>query len=295
VNQQHRFVTVVRIAGVALVMALAAWAALLAQAPTPSTPALPPPNPAAPMYQQKGEQYRAYNFPETGESVPYRLFVPSRWTPTAKLPLLVTLRAGNTVDGPYRAGNDLVKQAEQRGYLVVTPLGYRGLSQPYYGSPYPVIRPAGPSTPAAGWTALENQRAEQDVMNVIRLVQAEYNADPARTYIHGQNPSGSGALHLAAKYPDVFAAIVVSSAPIVSDSYPFASIKGKMGLLVIHGDQDTSNPIAASQKFAETAKAAGVSTEYATVPGGTHLEAYLNYAASIFDFLEKHRKSPVKP
>src|SRR5262245_64133518 len=88
------------------------------------------------MYQFKGEQYRIYNFPGTGESIPYRLFVPSRWTPEKKLPMLVTLRAGNTVDGPYRAGNDLVKQAAQRGYIVVTPMGYRGLAQPYYGSKY---------------------------------------------------------------------------------------------------------------------------------------------------------------
>jgi dipeptidyl aminopeptidase/acylaminoacyl peptidase len=63
-----------------------------------------------------------------------------------------------------------------------------------------------------------------------------------------------------------------------------------MGLLVIHGDQDTSNPIAASQKLAEAAKAAGVETAYATVPGGTHLEAYLTYASQIFDFLDKHKK-----
>ena len=90
--------------------------------------------------------------------------------------------------------------------------------------------------------------------------------------------------------PDVFAAVVVSSAPIVFDTYPFANIKGKMGLLVIHGDQDTSNPLAASQRLAEAAKMAGVSTEYATVPGGTHLEAYLTYAAPIFDFLDRHKK-----
>src|SRR2546422_4343588 len=89
-------------------------------------PAAPQPNPTGPLYQFKGEQYRIYNFPGTGESIPYRLFVPSRWTPNTKLPMLVTLRAGNTVDGPYRAGNDLVKEAEKRGYLVVTPMGYRG-------------------------------------------------------------------------------------------------------------------------------------------------------------------------
>ena len=35
---------------------------------------------------------------------------------------------------------------------------------------------------------------------------------------------------------------------------------------------------------------AGVDAEYATVPGGTHLEAYLTFASQIFDFLDKHRR-----
>ena len=253
-------------------------------------PAEPPrPNPNGPLYQFKGEQYRVYNFPGTGESIPYRLFVPSRWTPNTKLPMLVTLRAGNTVDGPYRAGNDLVKVAEQRGFIVVTPMGYRGLSQPYYGSRYSIARPNAPA-PAAGWTEQEDQRAEQDVLYVMDLVAQEYNVDPARIYLHGQNPSASGALYLASKYADKFAALVVSSGPIVFDNYPWANIKGKMALLVIHGDQDTTNPMAASQKMTEAAKAAGVDATYATVPGGTHLEAYLTYAPQLFDFLEKHKK-----
>jgi hypothetical protein len=42
--------------------------------------------------------------------------------------------------------------------------------------------------------------------------------------------------------------------------------------------------------MAEAAKAAGVDARYATVPGGTHLEAYLTYASQIFDFLDAHRK-----
>src|SRR5262249_2741976 len=81
----------------------------------------------------------------------------------------------------------------------------------------------------------------------------------------------------------------------VYDNYPFDRIKGKLALLVIHGDQDTVNPIAASQKMADAAKAAGGETEYATVPGGTHLEAYLTYASQIFDFLDKHKKQPADP
>jgi poly(3-hydroxybutyrate) depolymerase len=259
-------------------------------AQAPATPPAPPePRPSAPLYQAKGEQYRIYNFPATGESIPYRLFVPSRWTPSTRLPMLVTLRAGNTVDGPYRAQNDLVRVAEQRGYIVVTPMGYRGLSQPYYGSPYKIARPTA-AAPAAGWTTAENERAEQDVLYVMDLVAKEYNVDPARVYLHGQNPSGSGALYLASKYTDRFAAVVVSSAPIVYDAYPFDRLKGKLALMVIHGDQDTVNPIDASQKMAEAAKAAGVDTVYATVPGGTHLEAYLTFASQIFDFLDTHRK-----
>jgi len=254
-----------------------------------AAPAPPQPNPNAPLYQATGEQYRIYNFPGTGESIPYRLFVPSRWSPAAKLPMMVTLRAGNTVDGPYRADNNLVRVAAQRGYIVVTPMGYRGLSQPYYGSRYQIARPNA-AAPAAGWTAQEYERAEQDVLYVMDLVAKEYNVDLSRVYLHGQNPSGSGALYLAQKYPERFAAVVVSSAPIVYDAYPFDRLKGKLSLLVIHGDQDNVNPIAASQKMAEAAKAAGVETVYATVPGGTHLEAYLTYAPQIFDFLDAHKK-----
>jgi predicted peptidase len=263
-------------------------AAVIVQAQTTPAPPLQP-NPKAPLYQHTGEQYRVYEFPGTGESIPYRLFVPSRWKAGVRLPLLVTLRAGQSVDNPYRDPNSLITQAEKRGYLVVTPMGYRPLRQPYYGSAYQIARPKAPEA-AEGWTKEENERAEQDVINVIDLVMKEYGVDPARVFLHGQNPSASGALHLGAKYPDRFAALVISSGPIEFANYPFDRLKGKMGLLVIHGDQDTTNPMDASKRMADAAKAAGVNTQYATVPGGTHLAAYLTYASEIFDFLDTQKK-----
>ena len=256
-------------------------------AQTAPAPAQLNPNPALPLYRQTGEQYRVYSFPQTGESIPYRLFVPQTWTPERRLPMLVTLRAGTSVDNPYRPPNSLVSEAARRGYIVVTPMGYRPLPQPYYGSRYRIARPKA-AEPAAGWTADEDARAHQDVLNVIELVTKEYNADTSRIYLHGQNPSGSGALHLAAAHPGMFKALVISSAPIVFDTYPWASLQGKTAMLVIHGDQDTSNPLDASQRMAAAAKAAGVDATYATVPGGTHLEAYLTFARQIFDFLDAH-------
>jgi len=246
------------------------------------------PNPDAPLYRHTGEQYRVYDFPGTGESIPYRLFVPTDWTPGTRMPVLVTLRAGRSVNNNHRRGNDLVREAAQRGYIVISPLGYRPLPQPYYGSRYPVLRPNGPSVPAQGWTEEEDARAEQDVLNVIDIVVAEYGADPGRIYIHGQNPSGSGALHLIAKYPERFAAAVISSAPVDPATYPFERIRGKVPLFIIHGDADTSNPIEASRAFAQAASAAGVDARFSVVPGGEHLTAYLDFAGEIYDFLDTY-------
>ena len=244
-------------------------------------------NPAALLYRHTGEQYRIYEFPGTGEPIPYRLFVPENWTPAQHLPVLVTLRAGNSINNNHRDGNDLVVQARQRGYIVVSPLGYRGYTQPYYGSPYPVDRPTGPSTPAAGWSAEDNQRAEQDVLNVLALVTAEYNADSHRLFLHGQNPSGSAAFNFAAKYPELFKAIVVSSGPIITANYPFEKLQGKVNVLMLHGDKDTSNLVMASERMVQELRQHGIKTEFHLVSGGEHLNAYLKDAAGVFDFLDK--------
>lgn len=265
----------------------------LAQAQQPAAPAAqvdqtPKPNPAAPMYRATGEQYRIYEFPGTGESIPYRLYVPEDWQPGEKLPMLITLRAGNSINNNHRESNALVTEARKRRYIVVSPLGYRGYRQPYYGSPYAVERPDGPSKPADGWTAEDNQRAEQDVLNVLAVVAAEYNADTSRVFLHGQNPSGSAAMHFAAKYPDTFSAIVVSSGPIITTNYPFANLEDKVAVLVLHGDKDTSNPIAASERMARELKEHGIETEYQIVPGGEHLNAYLLFAPQLYDFLDRH-------
>ena len=123
---------------------------------------------------------------------------------------------------------------------------------------------------------------------MIELVTKEYNVDTGRIYLHGQNPSGSGALHLAEKNPGKFKALVISSGPIVFDTYNWQALKNT-ALFVVHGDQDTTNPIEASRRMADAAKAAGVNASFASIPGGTHLEAYLTYASQIYDFLDRSR------
>ncbi|MET0291362.1 MAG: alpha/beta hydrolase-fold protein [Steroidobacteraceae bacterium] len=245
----------------------------------------PQPDPAAPMYRRTGEQYRTYDFPGTGEPIPFRLFVPESWTPGQRLPVLVTLRAGNSINNNHRGGNELVKVARERGYIVISPLGYRGYNQPYYGSPYPVDREGGPSRPAQGWSAQDNERAELDVLYVLNLVALEYGADTSRLFLHGQNPSGSAAFHFAAKYPGLFIKIVDSAGPIVTANYPFEKLKGKTSVLMLSGDRDSKYTAAACERLVVELKARGIAAEFHLVPGGEHLTAYLLHAPELFDFL----------
>lgn len=266
----------------------------ISQAQLPLLPGMasegaPQPDPNAPLYRHTGEQYRVYEFPGTAEPIPYRLFVPESWMPGQSLPVLITLRAGTSINNSHRDGNDLVREARERGYIVISPLGYRGYRQPYYGSPYPIDRPNGPSEPGAGWTEEEDQRAEQDVLYVLGLVAAEYGADTSRVFLHGQNPSGSAVMHLAAEYPEVFRGLVVSAGPIVTDDYPFEKLaEADIAVMMIHGSADNQNTVEASQRVTRELQEHGVEAEYHTVPGGEHLTAYLTYAEEIFDFLDAH-------
>jgi dienelactone hydrolase len=246
------------------------------------------PDPALPMYRQTGEQYRSYDFPGTGESIPYRLFVPETWTPAQSLPILVTLRAGPSINNNHRNNNDLVVQARERGYIVISPLGYRGHAQPYYGSPYPAARANGPSVPGAGWSNEDDARAHQDVINVLHLVAAEYNADTSRIFLHGQNPSGSAVFNYAAMYPDAISAIIVSAGPIVTDNYPFDNLAGKVAVMLLQGTEDNAYTRETELQVTAELEAHGIEAEYHDVPGGEHLTAYLDYASEIFDFLDRH-------
>ena len=134
----------------------------------------------------------------------------------------------------------------------------------------------------------DNQRAELDVLYVLNLVAAEYNADTSRVFLHGQNPSGSAAFQFAAQYPDLFCAIVVSAGPIISTNYPFDKLKGKVAVMMLSGDKDAKYTASASERMTRELQQHGMEAEYHLVPEGEHLNAYLLFAPKVFDFLDKH-------
>src|SRR5262249_3142748 len=79
------------------------------------------------LVRAKGDHERRYYFEEAGEIMPYRVYVPSKWDGKSKLKMLFVLH-GNTRDHDFYFDRDngiLAKLAEQYGWLVACPMGYR--------------------------------------------------------------------------------------------------------------------------------------------------------------------------
>jgi predicted peptidase len=262
-----------------------------------------------PQYQAKGDQKRTYKFPGTDEEIPYHLYVPMKWTPTAKLPLVIVLHGGSSLaDVPFQRGDGaLGKVAEERGYIVASVTGYKpnaGWNCPFPmvevpRQPRPAAAPNANATPNPNAapraaappppTAEDKVRSEQDVLNVADLVAQEYNVDRSRIYLMGNSIGGTAVWYLGEKYPERWAAISPSDGPIATDGYPFDRLK-TMPVLVIHGDMDTTSDYNASVKDVDAAKEHGVAVEFLTVKGGDHLNGFTKVLPETFDFFAQHSK-----
>jgi poly(3-hydroxybutyrate) depolymerase len=297
--------------GLSRLLSLAA--SLLVAGPTIFHSALaqgaPAPDPKSPQYQGKGEQDRSYEFPGTGEKIAYHLYVPTKWTPSTKLPLvIVTHGAAQPATAPFQRPKEnptLAKTAEERGYIIAAVTGYHanatgvgGWNVPYKMVQVPHDRaaterparepPAGAQTPP---TAQDFERAEQDVLFVTDLVAKEYNADPQRIYLMGNSSGGSAVWTYAVKFPQRWTAISPSAAPLEDASFPYEKLR-KVPVLVVHGDMDTSMVFDASKAMVEHAKAKGVAATWLPVTGGMHVDAWAQpeVIKQIFDFFDAHKK-----
>ena len=248
-----------------------------------------------PLYQTKGTQHRTYYFPEADDHIPYRLYVPSSWTPDSNMPLLVWINPTLDIDLPFvRKNNILEKLAEERGYIVAVPSGFER-PRPFFNSPYPGIRVNPTSAqPDPEFNrperVLERQRSEQDIINVTDLVAEEYNVPDNRIYMFSNSSGGIGVWYLAHEHADKFAAVGVSSAPIVLDNYPVEKIRN-LPFLVVHGEADDTYSYNAARENAEQLQSIGLPVDFLSVPGGTHLEAWCDALPQILDFFDQHMKN----
>ncbi len=209
---------------------------------------------------------RTYTFPSTGKEIPYALFVPSNYDASRPWPLMVALHGlGRPYD--WMMGYEgLIDAAERDGYIVVSPLGYH--PRAWYGSRGPGIpnmrRAEGDTEPLP-----ENlgQLSEQDVMNVFELVRGEFNIDENRMYLWGHSMGGAGTYHLAARHPDLWAAVGVA-APAPSASSDQLEAFRHVPIIVLQGDQDQL--INRTVEWVARMRELGMQHVYVEVKGGDH-------------------------
>jgi poly(3-hydroxybutyrate) depolymerase len=247
------------------------------------------------LYQAKGDRQRHYWFEEAREMMPYRLYVPLKWDGHSKLSMVLVLHGATRDENFYfdRDGGVLAKQAEQHGYLVVCPLGFRpsadwGSAQMAAGNP--ATAPAGRGGRGAGNAVRmqENEWSEKDALNVLDLVRKEYPIDANRIYLFGHSRGGAGAWYLAQKHPDWWAAMANSAAGISPNGYqsvPYERLQG-LPFMIEVGDQDPA--LNATRISVKLAKEHGLNPIYVEVPGATHETIVALEEPGVFDFFDKH-------
>ena len=196
-------------------------------------------------------------------------------------PLIIALHGlGANEDSFFDSYGQVVPRlAEQRGYLVAAPLGYR--VDGAYGAA--LFR-------AGGDPALVRklELSEIDVMRVLELMKKNYRVDEKRIYLMGHSMGAIGTWYLAAKYPEIWAAL----APFSGTGNPATVDKMKsIPQLVVHGGADLTVPVGGSRAMVEAMKKLGVIHQYIEVPGGDHNNVVVPNLPAVFDFFDKHQKN----
>jgi poly(3-hydroxybutyrate) depolymerase len=250
--------------------------------------------PGNPQWRAKGDQHRTYRFSAAGADMPYRLYVPTSWDGQSKLPLIVMLHGGGSDENRYLDGNgkQLLRLAEQHGYVLVSPLGYSPLGA--YGSPLRLPAVFGQPEAAAKQRAdvtLEQKRAlelsEKDVLNVLEIVLNEYPIDQTSIFLMGHSMGGGGTWYLGAKYSQLWRAIAPMSGPFVDEAnYPWDRIR-TMPVMMSEGTKALPS-VKGSYLMRDWMIAQGFDLEYLEVDAD-HGGMVPLVVPAVFDFFDRYR------
>jgi predicted peptidase len=236
-----------------------------------------------PFAVRTGDFKRHYLLESASEIMPYRLYVPTSYTPGTKgtaFPLIVALHGlGGTEDSFFTSyDNVMPKLAEQHGYIVAAPLGYRVDGSYGWGLGN---QPADPNTRRL------QERSEDDVMQVLRLVRQQYRIDENRIYLAGHSMGAIGTWKIAPKFPEIWAAI----APFAGSGTPSTLERIRhIPQFVVHGDDDRTVSVQGSRSMVAGAKDLGIEVTYIEVPGGSHSGVVAPNLPGMFEFFNTHKK-----
>ena len=238
-----------------------------------------------PFASKTGDFKRHYLLESASEIMPYRMYVPSAYDGSRAYPLIVALHGVTRTEDWFFDSNDrlLPQLAEKHGYIVASPFGYRTDGGYGWGVG------AAPGDPE---TRRLQERSEADVMRVLALVRETYRIDSSRIYLVGHSMGAIGTWKIAAKHPDIWAAV----APIAGNGAPDTLVRlANVPAIVVHGDRDNTVNVQGSRAMVAKAKELGMTVQYIEVPGGSHDGVVGPNLEAVFAFLGAHRKSAPPP
>ena len=238
-----------------------------------------------PFAKRTGDFKRHYRLDMANEIIPYRMYVPAGYDGSRPFPLIVALHGlGGTEDSFFENYEKAFPPlAEQHGYIVAAPLGYRVDGSYGWGLG---------NAPADPATRRLQERSEADVMEVLRIVRQQYRIDNSRIYLAGHSMGAIGTWKIAPKYPDIWAAIATFSGS--GQPETLARIK-HIPEFVVHGDNDPTVNVQGSRAMVAKAKELGIVVTYIEVPGGNHGSVVAPNFPGAFDFFNTHRKQTPAP
>ncbi len=259
-------------------------------------------------------ELREYLFTDTNEMLPYAVFVSSKVKKDVKAPLVLALHGFSGNHGTFMR-KQCVEEAEKNGYIMVGVMGYSptapfGMQMRMPGPPkMDTETPGDPNAPASSakskpkpflYTggdvggkkekdpARVTELSEKDTMNVLNMALKEFNIDKNRIYLMGHSMGGGGAIHIAEKYSDIWAA-VAGVAPATFGFEWNAGMKLKnIPLMIIVGEDDTL--VKGAEQVAGQLKGLGFMVEYKSLPGLDHGEIIGGSMPDVFDFFNRHTK-----
>jgi predicted peptidase len=203
----------------------------------------------------------------------YQVFVPDDWTPRQKWPVILFLH------GSGERGDDGMDQTDVGIGTAIR--SDRGHFQAI------VVMPQ--CRKNTWWT---QPPMDDMAMATLQAATREFHGDPQRTYLTGISMGGYGSWHLAEKYPNTFAAMVVICGGIHPPeatlrahpelakyapadgpkAYAEAATRvGKIPVWIFHGADDNIVPVVESRRMADAMKAIGAEIHYTEYPGVKHL------------------------
>ena len=236
------------------------------------------------------------SFSSAGTNYRYQVYVPVDWVPTQKWPVVLYLH------GVSQRGSDGMSHMNEASAETIR--ADRGR--------FPAIFVFPQARPDTTWAT---QTTQEMALGELDAAVKDFNGDVNRVYLTGFSMGGAGAVRLAARWPERFAALVAISPWIRPDlafippqvaeddvrTHPFlrpqpyegmAARLSKLPVWIFHSETDQVVPVTESRQLVAALKTAGVMPRYVEYSGADHNQTNVNVWAdkSLMIWLLAQRK-----